>query len=108
MQKIYAIFKLCDELGIENLGQLKAIKQPNKTMIDCLKEIKNKRADFVRDYKMQKTLDKMHCFADYFMCEICGKILPKWCEGNNKNTCAGCNPLDNGENLANFCNYYDM
>lgn len=98
MENINEIFKLCDELGITTIGQLKAIRQPNKNVLECLQQIRNKRNNYKYDYKMNKILESM----DYFECEICGKLTPRKFEGADQNTCADCNPESLGENLTNF------
>ena len=77
MENINEIFKLCDELGITTIGQLKAIRQPNKNVLDCLKEIQHKRQDYLKDY---------------FKCEICGFLTPYQYEGAEPNTCEECMP----------------
>ena len=35
-----------------------------------------------------------------FVCEICGEITPKECEGTEPNTCAMCMPCENPQNLS--------
>lgn len=91
MENINEIFKLCDELGITTMGQLKAIRQPNKNVLECLQEIRNKRNNYKYDYKMEKILKSMNP-PEYFICEICNCWTPKKFEGADPNTCADCNP----------------
>lgn len=98
MENINEIFKLCDELGITTIGQLKAIRQPGKSVVDTLREIRRKRIIYKHDYKMGKLLNKL----DDFICEICGMVTPKDCEGADPNTCEDCNPRDYWEISVKF------
>lgn len=99
MEDLNEIFKLCDKLGITTIGQLKAIRQPNKNVLECLQEIRNKRFDFVYKYKMKKILDSMKD-PDYFLCEICHIWTERKYEGADPNTCCDCNPPEYWENIA--------
>jgi hypothetical protein len=96
MEDLNEIFRLCEELGITKIGQLKSIRQPNKNVVECLKEIRNKRNNFIYEYKMAKILKSM----DYFQCEICGVLTPRKFEGAEPNTCEDCMPRFLHENCG--------
>ena len=98
MENIEEIFRLCKELGYTEMWQLKAIRKPNMSVLERLKEIKRTREDMKYEFRMKKALDSM----DYFVCEICGILTPRKYEGADPNTCCDCNPPEYWENSAKF------